>query len=251
MALKWWQQALFLLALSVVLSVAGLANFLVADMERVVLPVKHWWTSGFSYLYSVTQNLQQLPKAAKRIQDLELRLAEASVSLAELETTKKENQALRALVADHNQLSERRIITAPVVAFAQPAIAAGELDGIQPGAIVLSNDTLLGQVREVRAHSATVALLFTQESQPILVTTSQGVQGLLIGDGKKIILTEVEKQAQLNLGDQLTTVGQPQIEQGIPVGRIIKITNDPVAATQEAIVEQYVSFFETPLVEVR
>ena len=249
--LSWWQKALLLLVLAVVVEVAGAGSRLVGLFSWGVLPVKRLSVSGLSKLYSLGDSLQKLPRATQRIQDLELRLAEASASLAELETVKRENEALRSLVSENTRLSERTLITTPVIAFAQPAIAAGERDGVQSGAVVLGSHTLLGQVSSVGRHESAVALLFETSSRPILASTENGVIGLVVGDGRKLLFTEVAKDAQLHVGDRITTVGQPQIEQGLPIGRIIRIENDPVSSAQTAIVEQAVSFFEMSIVEVR
>jgi hypothetical protein len=49
----------------------------------------------------------------------------------------------------------------------------------------------------------------------------------------------------------VVTLGQPQIEQNLPIGQIVSVINDPVSSVQSAIIEQPVSFFATPVVEVR
>lgn len=249
--LNWWQQALFLIVLITVLEVAGLAQPIVGSVGWLVTPVKRIWVTTLGGVYGLGDSLQKLPKAAQRIQDLELRLAEASTSLAELETVKQENEQLRAILTASTNLSDRTLISTPVIAFAQPAVAAGQEAGVNVGAVVLSNNILLGQIAQVGRYQSTVVLLFAKESQPLLATTDQGVSGLVVGDGKKVLFTEVPKEAKLQVGERLVTLGQPQVEAGLPIGKIVKVTNDPVLSVQSAVVEQYVSFFETPIVEIR
>jgi cell shape-determining protein MreC len=249
--LTWWQQALLILIAASLLELTGLSQPVVGLVSRGVEPVRQLWVGGLSLIYRTGDSLQKLPKAAQRIQDLELRLAEASAALAELETLRKENQELKFLLGNSDLRGERGVITSPVIAFSQPAIAAGQSAGIQQGAVVLSRNTLLGQVAEVHPHQSSVTLLSEKNAQPILAKTESGVRGLIMGDGRKVVFTEVAKQDVLTMGERIVTMGQPQIEQDLPIGKIIKINDDPTASIKSAIVEQYVSFFETPLVEVR
>lgn len=249
--LNLWQKIGLILICLLVTDLTGLSTYLTRATAWTLLPARHVSVWTVSQTLAFWDNLGKLPKAAQRIQDLELRLAAASASLAELETLRRENTELRFLLTNTDRPNERTLIAAPVIAFARPAINLGSQAGAQPGAMVLSRGTLLGQVEKVEAYESTVRLLFEADSQPILARTDSGVQGLLIGDGKKMLLTQVVKDTTLTVGERVVTVGQPQIEQNIPVGRIVRVDNEPVSSVQSAVVEPYVSFFETPLVEVR
>jgi len=46
-------------------------------------------------------------------------------------------------------------------------------------------------------------------------------------------------------------MGQNQVEQGILIGQISFINYEVSDSVQTAVVEQYVSFFETPVLEIR
>lgn len=249
-SLSAWQQAAFLLAFVVVADVAGFSAHITGVFSRIFAPAKAFWASSLSEVYGLGNAVVTLPKAAQRIQDLELRLAAASASLAELETLRRENEELRFLLSNTDRPMGRTIITAPIIAFARPAIAVGSQAGVQVGAVVLSRNTLLGQVSAVTAYESQVVLLSEQDSQPVLAKTESGVEGLIIGDGRKIVLSQVAKESVLTVGERVVTLGQPQIEQNLPIGRIIAVINDPVSSVQSAIIEPFASFFETPIVEV-
>lgn len=245
-----WQKALFLFAFAVVADIAGFSHLVVDAFAQTLAPVQMVWVKGMSSLTAVGQSALKLPKAAQRIQDLELRLAEASASLAQLETLKRENEELKFLLNNTDRSSGRTIITAPIIAFARPAIGVGSQAGIQPGAVVLSRSTLLGQVSVVSTYESQVVLLFEKDAPPVLAKTASGVEGLVVGDGRKVLLTQVPKDKVLSVGEQVVTLGQPQIEQNLPIGKISTVINDPTASAQSAILEQPASFFETPIVEV-
>lgn len=244
------QKTLFLAALIGVAEIVGVGAWWVNNAVRVVVPIKQAWVRGMGSFSNAYQSIQKLPRSAARIQDLELRLAEASASLAELETLRRENEELRFLLHNTDRPFERTHLAAPIIAFAQPAIGLGSQAGVQVGAVVLSRNTLLGQVSQVGEYESQVTLLSEVDAPPVLAKTESGVEGLIVGDGRKVLFTQVAKDAVLHEGERVVTLGQPQIEQDLPIGRIVKVNNNPVDSIQSAIIEQYASFFETPIVEV-
>ena len=246
-----WQQVLFLIACLAVLDVTGFSQSVNSVIGRGLVPVRQVWVVGLNQAYLIWQSALKLPKSAARIQDLELRLAEASASLAELATLRRENEELRFLLTNTDRPSERTVVAAPIIAFSKPAIAAGSQAGVEVGAIVLSRNTLLGQVTRVSLYESQVTLLLTANALPVLAQTESGVKGLVVGDGKKVLFTQVSKEDVIRVGDRVVTIGQPQIEQNLPIGRIVSVINEPASSVQTAVIEQYASFFTTSIVEVR
>jgi cell shape-determining protein MreC len=246
-----YQKIGIVLLIFLVIDVVGLTPPLTGLINRLLLPVRQVWVVSFNQVFVVWQGVWRLPRSVARIQDLELRLAESSTSLAELESLRRENEELRFLLSSTERLEERTVITSPIIAFARPAVAAGRQDGVTVGSVILSRGILLGQVSAVSEHEAEVVLLMSPEAGPILAKTATGTLGLIRGDGRKILLDEVAKDAPLMVGERVVTAGQPQIEQNQPIGRITSIIDDPTASVKQAVVEQYASFFEVPLVEVR
>lgn len=250
--LSLWQKLAALLIFLALLDFTGAGSWLTGIMSWSLFPARQVWVGALGGGVKFWQGISKLPKSAQRIQDLERRLAEVSASGAELETLRRENEELRFLLTNTDRgQQERTVLAAPVIAFAQPAVAVGEQEGVELGAIVLSRNILLGQITKVLAHESQVTLLTEAGSKPILAKTTGGTTGLLVGDGKKVLLTQVAKGELLTVGEQVTTVGQPQIEQNLLVGQIVSVINDPVMSVQTAVIEQAVSFFETPVVEVR
>lgn len=246
-----WQKIAFVLAFALVADGAGFSRFITGTAYSILTPFRQVFVHIAGISYSVLHGAQNIPRAAEKIQDLELRLAGATVSLAELETLKKENEELRFLLENTDRPYERSVITSPVIAFSRPALAAGSQRGIQTGAVVLSRNILLGQVTEVQEYESRVVLLSDAAAQPVLARTSGGATGIVVGDGRRVMFTEVPKEHILAVGDSVITVGQPQIEHNLLIGRIVRVLNDPVASAQSAIIQQATTFFETPVVEVR
>ncbi|NCN45237.1 MAG: hypothetical protein AUK08_01990 [Candidatus Pacebacteria bacterium CG2_30_36_39] len=247
-----WDQVL-LIGISVLLleSVGWLLPVQNLTYGYVVKPMKHWWVQQSTKVTSTVGLVSKLFNAAAHIQDLESRLADAAASLTELDSLKTENKELRYLLENTDRPQGRTLITRPVVAFAKPAVAGGLDLQLEKNSLILSRETLLGQISEVGNFESQVTLLYEKEATPILAETDTGVQGIVRGDGRKLLFTEVARTANLIVGQRVITVGQPQVEQGILIGKIVAIENNMTASVQTAVIEQYVSFYESPVVEVR
>ena len=68
--------------------------------------------------------------------------------------------------------------------------------------------------------------------------------------GKKILLTEIPKNAVLSVGERVLTVGQELIQPRLLIGQIKEIIDQPSAPTKQAIIEQLVNFYEASILEV-
>ena len=76
---------------------------------------------------------------------------------------------------------------------------------------------------KVDANLAYISLLWQEETPLILVETQAGVQGILRGNGKHVLLTEVPTDQELIIGERVATTGQEGVEQGLYVGEIHSI----------------------------
>lgn len=194
---------------------------------------------------------QHVHKSARRVQDLELKYAQTSAELGELDALRAENQALRELLENSDRtLEESVLVTAPILSFSQPTIAAGSTDGVKEGALILSANTLLGIVTEVGDSQSKVALLSQKNTQPILATTELGVQGLVKGDGRRVLLTEIPIDEDIQINERVVTVGQKGVKRGEFIGRVVAVESEHSSSAKVAVLEPFVSFYESVIVEV-
>jgi rod shape-determining protein MreC len=189
-------------------------------------------------------------RATRRIQDLELRYSQALAELGELRALEKENEALRAMLENSDRKLVNNIITRPIVSFAHPTVAAGGAEGVKEGSLVLLGKTVVGRVSEVSEHTSKVDLLFHANASPIVAATETGVEGLLVGDGKRLVLTEVARDAQVTVGQRVMTLGQPGIPSDLLIGQVVAIESKPADPVKQVIVEQLVDFYQARVVEV-
>jgi rod shape-determining protein MreC len=204
--------------------------------QAFVAPVRYGWS---------------LQKAQRRILDLEQRYAESSALLGEMDSLQAENEALRKMIQATDTRLTQRVITTPILSYGHPLVAGGRLDGIQPGQLVLVEQTLMGVITEVSENQSQVALLFQEQTQPLVAKTESGVQGLVKGDGKRVVLTEIPVESQVKEGERVVTAGQEGIPGDVFIGRVVTVQANPQASTQTAVIEQIVSFYATQIVEVR
>ncbi|MBP6933826.1 hypothetical protein KBB59_03030, partial [Candidatus Woesebacteria bacterium] len=175
----------------------------------------NWQAANYRAISTLVRPVTQLKEfwqLRQRLEDLEYRYREASVQLTELAALREENQALRALLENSDRALSKNLITKPISSFAKPVLAIGSDSGLQVGSLVLGQGNLLGVVEEVSQQQARVLLLKNMLEQGIVAKTESGVMGIVKGDGRNILLTEVASEETLNLRERVVTVGQ----EGIP-----------------------------------
>ncbi|MFZ5377027.1 MAG: rod shape-determining protein MreC [Patescibacteria group bacterium] len=246
-----WRGWVLLLLILLFLDLVGLGKSLQNITVKISAPVQHLNARVVNFLVKPVQSWRNFNKTAQKIQDLELRYAEVSAQLSELDRLKSENEVLRSMLENSDRKLARSRIAAPILSYAQPTISVGTKDEVKTGMMVMFAGTLLGIIDQAEENVATVSLLDQLTSQPIIVKTESGVQGLIRGDGRRVMLTDVSIEKPLNLNERVVTVGQKGVEGGIFVGRIRKIETKPSDSAQSAVIDQLISFYEVSLVEVR
>lgn len=243
----------FILLLAIViLDFVGVVSFLKGASQKAVTPILQTQVAIISGLRDPYDSILLVYSKAEYVTQLESQYAQALTQLAELEQLRAENTELRRMIGTSDRsLSNQTIIGAPIVSLASPAIGVGSSEGVQEKQMVLVDGVLVGTVTEVSQHQSKVRLLSQSGEKQVIAQTQSGVEGVLVGDGKNVLLTQVPRSAEIKEGELVVTSGQEGIEKGIAVGIIRNIKTDPADATQTIVVSQLVSFYEAVLVEVR
>jgi cell shape-determining protein MreC len=187
--------------------------------------------------------------SARRVQELEKEYSYSLAKISELEHLQLENQELRQLLQAQEKVTPV-VVAAPVISHGQPNISVGQVEGVKLGQPVLAAKMVVGLIKSISHHQSGVSLLSQNTTAPILVKTERGIEGLVVGDGKNILLTEIPKEAEVLVGDLVVTVGQEQIQSQLVIGRVRQLIDQPSAPIKEAVIEQEVSFYESSIVEV-
>jgi len=214
-----------------------------------------WKERNFYLLQKVAYPFHRLStmwNLTAKLEDLQYRYNEAAANLIKIETLEKENQELRKILENSDRTYEATVIAAPVISFAQSFVAAGSQAGVKTGSAVLYKGTLLGLIKQVSEKQSLVLLLPQMTDTGILAQTTTGVKGLVKGDGRRLLFTEIAADAKIEVGELVFTSSQVGLEKGLLIGKIASILSDNQAlATKTAVVEQLVNFYEVSLVEIK
>jgi len=200
---------------------------------------------------SAVSGIRQQYLLARRVQDLELKLAQTYAQLGKLDQLERENQELRQLLNSTDRTLNRVVLTQPILSFAQPVVSVPREVEIVEGSAVLVEGTLIGLIKEIKNDVGIVSLLWQKDSAPVLARTISDVQGIVRGDGRRVIFTEIPIEEEIEIGQRVVTAGQRGVEEGLFIGEIRSIVSGESSAVKTAVLEQYVSFYQASLVEIR
>lgn len=247
--IEWvWLGALGILVSLVEL--VGIARTLRSTMGYVFEPLLSKVAYSVTVVEAPYYTLSKAHRAARRVQDLELRYNEALAEISALDGVEAENKALKGLLENTDRTLIETIITSPIVSYAQPSIALGTADGINSGAGVMVNRTLVGVVGQTTASTSEIDLLIQDDRHPIVVVTEVGTEGVVVGNGKRLVMTEIPRDAELVKGQRIVTAGQPGIPPNIFVGQVGQLETTVEAPVVSVTVDQKVSFYQSAVVEI-
>jgi len=181
--------------------------------------------NGLSYLQGIKD--AQTREAAARAQ-----LARQSERAARTEQLAAENERLRALLDLQPALQVKSVAAELLYEAGDPYsrkifINRGARQGVVPGAPVVNEAGVLGQVTEVYPLSAVVTLLTDRDAAiPVLNTRTQQ-RGAAFGGaegGTALELRFMAGNADVQAGDALTTSGVDGVyPPGLPVARVVRV----------------------------
>jgi rod shape-determining protein MreC len=223
--------ALFLMAADTRFAVtrplrAGLAMVLL-PLERVLeIPMQLTHASG-EYVGGLHQAQADLAKA-------QLTLTAQSAKAARVDTLLAENTRLRALVDLKPALAVKSQAADVLYEASDPFsrkifIDRGASNGVVPGAPVIDEAGVLGQVTRVYPLSSEVTLLIDKEAAiPVLNTRTHQRSAAFGADGNALELRFMAGNADVKVGDVLQTSGVDGIyPPGLDVAKVVKV--DPRA----------------------
>ncbi len=244
-----------LIALLIIFILFFLQFLNLLKLDWAVNLANSWKVKNYQFLQMFNRPLQRMVsmwKLTARLEDLQYRYSEAAARVAKIQVLEAENQELRKLLENSDRSYQKVIVTAPVISFAQSFVQAGAQAGVKLGSAVLYKDTLLGLVDQVEEKQSSVLLLSKLNDSYLLAETENGVKGIIKGNGKEVLFTELKQDDPISLGQLVFTASQVSIEKGLLIGRVARIVEEnPALAVKTAVIEQLVDFYEASLVEIR
>lgn len=220
---------------------------LTQTLVRPFVIVSQRIVKGVEYPWWVVSNAVD---SHRKIKELEEKYARALAELSVMEGIEQENQELKKIMAADDWQDRSVIIARPLFSQSRAAIDLGETTAVIPGMVVLVDRTVVGRIHEVEESFATIALLSEETESPLVVTTETGYLGLVTGDGRQILLTELPSDAQLQPGERVVTAGQPGVPKNLFVGTVGAENQKFESPVKTFIIDQPVTFTEARVVEL-
>jgi len=182
---------------------------------------------------------QERGRQLEAMQKENLALTQHLVAVEQLTT---ENELLRNELGVQKSPGQRHLLLAYVIgqgSFASKdsiIIDKGLRDGLKGGElIIISPDTLVGQVQSVFNHYAVVSLLFNTQLRIPAISNAQS-KGIVHGEvGHQVLLDEVSQASPLQEGDIIVTDNQTAtIPANLLIGKVAKIVSKPTDVVKQA-----------------
>lgn len=187
---------------------------------------------------NVRYSREELMELKKRTEELERESSKLEARSLRLEA---ENEAMRRLLQAPLP-AEWKFLPAQVLGRTRYlSIDKGKRDGVKKGLVAIFENILVGRVVEVSEKSAKIILASDPESK-ITVRTGN-VRGILVGEGERLILTQVLQKQTLEVGNLVVTAGENEIfPPNLLIAKIKAIEKEERQPYQKAAVEPLVEY---------
>ncbi|NLT47450.1 MAG: rod shape-determining protein MreC [Clostridiales bacterium] len=181
-------------------------------------------------------------------------LIEQALSRADLAELRSLTEAMNYI----DPTEDYSYVTAKVIAMDGSSwyriftINAGTENGVRKNAVVINGDGLVGRILDVGPNWAKVITVIDENNDvSFQVFRELSLLGILSGDGEgKIAGYMLDEDAAVIEGDILVTSGMEIYPQGIPIGKVSRITWDKDALLRTVEIEPAVDFTKVQKVTV-
>lgn len=200
-------------------------------LAEVLAPLQRALLTPVDSYEALADRLRRAETAMAAEEAARKQLAAQALVLARTHTLQRENEGLRALLALRGSL-QAETLAAEVLfeqrdAFARRVVIdRGSRDGLKPGAPVLDERGVLGQVQRVHAGSSEVLLLSDRDASIPVSNARTGALHVAYGGQQPwgLELRFVAANADIQEGDVLRTSGLDGVyPPGLPVARVAQV----------------------------
>lgn len=226
----------FFAAVSVLLLVADarlhVAQPIRAALATAIAPLQWVLMQPVRALQTTGDYAQQLSRAKAHEAAAAYKLGLQSQRAQQVEQLSLENARLRKLLGLRERVNAPALAAQVLYDAADPytrkvIIDRGALAAVQPGAPVLDEEGVLGQVTRVYPLVSEVTLLVDRQQTVPILDTRSGVRGVAYGTGTHMTLRFMSSQADVTVGDLLTTSGVDGVyPPGLAVARVSAMQAD-------------------------
>jgi len=204
------------------------------------------------------ENVQDIKNTYKENKLLKARLEEYVMLEAEVQTLKKENEELRAVLDKKESLRDFIPIEATVIGRNPDRwqetviINKGEQQGIKKDMAVITPSGLIGKIQHASQFTSTVQLLSALDRQNRISAYVQGQEGSVFGliegyDDKRqaLLFKQIPFDAKIEKKQLVLTSGLGGIfPKGLPIGEVEEVVPDEYGLTKMAYVKPAANFYD-------
>lgn len=203
------------------------------------------------------ENIQDIKNTYKENKLLKERLDEYVTLEAQLQTLKKENAELRAILKKKESLRDFVPIQATVIGRNPDRwqeiiiVNKGEQNGVKKDMAVITPEGLVGKVQHASQFTSTVQLLSALDQKNRISAYVQGkenVFGLIEGYDEKrkaLLLKEIPFDAKIEKKQLVVTSGLGGIfPKGLPIGEVMEVVPDQYGLTKMVYVKPAANLYD-------
>jgi rod shape-determining protein MreC len=209
--------------------------------DYILEPVQYWSGQFSKTVENSFETIVEIGTLRKRNNELLIENAKLKAEISENNECETENESLRKqLEVDSSQdwdLKKSRILGIDRNGTSEHVVIdLGSEDGIEKGDVVVIGNILLGEIRDVYETSSRVRLISNQNSNVIALDQETRAKGLVHGSLDGLVMEEILENEEINIGDTVIT-WQDEIPEGLVIGEIREVEDNPTASTQTAYID--------------
>lgn len=226
----------------------------------VVAPIQRGVTAVFRPVRDFFASIIELGDLRDHNSELEAELEQVQSAIRQAESLVEENRRLREALELTESYVSMETVTAEVIGRAPSNykwavfIDKGRADGIRPDMAVMDADGLVGKVIGAEEHMATILLLIDPRAAAAARIEDGRDTGSVSGNGstEHLSLELIGPKAEVSVGDDVITAGYDGhvFPPGIPIGRVIEVSEDPRLLERIIRVAPFVDFTAVDFVQV-
>jgi rod shape-determining protein MreC len=196
------------------------------------------------------EKLKFVYQGVARIEDLERRVEELAVDQAELESLREENKAMRRLLSAPLPNYWKLVPVQVVGSNSFLTIAANKNIEIKEGMTVVDEaGVLVGRVEKVAGRTAKVMLPVDVNARIPVKLVGARTEGILVGQGGTVEVTEVLQEDRLDQGSVVVTSGRDGgYLPGIVVGEVMGVGGEIAEVYKTAKLEPLTDYTKLKVV---
>lgn len=198
----------------------------------------HQWIGS---LYEFITDLRTYAKWKGAYQHILIENANLRQYILQQETLENQERVDQPTTTQFNVIPAQVINNSIIYTKNYITINRGTNSGLAPGMGVITKDGIVGRVKAVSEHFATVISLLHTDIQISAKLASSGVMGTVCWLGhnpRQVNLLYVPRHLTIEIGDLVVTSGyNPTFYQGIPIGTVRYVKLDKAARFYEILVD--------------